>query len=374
MKKCSALVLALALLVISWIGCSSDSSNTPAVSTLSIDSIADDMRQCAPDLSSLAITDWASGDNGWSGHVQYGVLKKHFDAESGNESLYATVLMIDEVLSGIASSLPETVLDDEDGGTITEGGWTVDYAVVNESVTLPDIVGGTVVDDFETHMTLTGTMDGDGGDSAYQAFFYYKPAGDDGIEKISYRYEITGQQERGLLFAIRDTITHDIEVWVASIKGSDTLPAGPAHVDAEHRVCLNFEGNTEAQTFRFKLKTDAADGWAFWGGGSVATDADYIVVRGTDTADSATYANDGSGISDDSADTTYVVLTFGNMKDAAYTGGDYPKAGTAANLNAEADALEAYITFGSATCMHESLAAARDFTYPESPAELGFTL
>jgi hypothetical protein len=369
MKHRYPLIVALALILAVFVGCSDDDdAPTPAPPTLSIDSIADDMRQCAPDLSTLAITNWAVGDNGWSGHVQYGVLKKHFDANSGNESIYATVLMIDTVLSNISASLPATVLDGE--GTVTDGEWTVEYAQVSEPVNLPPIFGGTAVDDFENYMAMTGYMDDM--ESEYLAYFYYKPAGDDGIEKMSYRYQITAENERGHLYVVRDTNTHDLEVWVAGIKGSDTLPAGPAHVDAEHRVCLNFEGNTEDQTFRFRLKTDAAQGWSFWGGGTIASDDGVIAVRGTDMADSATYANDGTGITDNSADTTYVVLTFGQMKDNAFDGNGYPKNGTAALIGGETATAAGYISFGNANCLHATLAAAQSFGYPETAVELGF--
>ncbi|GAB6097392.1 hypothetical protein JCM14469_36460 [Desulfatiferula olefinivorans] len=369
MKTRYPFIVALALSLAVFVGCSDDDdAPAPAPQSLSFDSVGDDMRRCAPDLSTLAVTDWENGDNGWSGHVQYGVLKKHFDANSGNESIYATVLMIDSVLANIAASLPATALEGE--GTVTDGEWTVEYAQVSEPVTLPPVFGGAAVDDFENYMAMTGYMDDM--DSEYLAYFYYKPAGDDGIEKMAYRYQITAENERGNLYVVRDTNTHDLEVWVAGIKGGALPAEGSAHADAEHRVCLNFVGNTEAQTFRFRLKTDAAQGWAFWGGGTIASDDGVIAVRGTDMADSATYANNGTGITDDSADTTYVVLTFGQMKDNTFNGNGYPKAATAVNLGGETASAAGCISFGGADCLHASLAAAQSFGYPEAASDLGF--
>jgi len=356
------------------VGCSSDSSDDLAVllasnpgSGLTYSSIADDMRECAPDLGSSAITLWEDGDNGWSGHVTYGVLKKHFDSTSGSESIYATVLLVDETLSAVVENMSLSAWESQ--GEWSGGGWDVTHELVDGNVTLPSIFGGGVVSDFENYLTISGTVD----ESQYDSYFHYKQAGDDGIEKILYRFENAVDNECGAIYATRNSSTEDITVWIASHKAPGAIPAdGSVHENDEFRCLLYFEGNIEAQSFKFKLKTDAATGWAFWGGGSTASDDDYIAVRGTDEADSQTYANDGGGVTDDSADTTYVVLTFGDMKDDAYDGGGYPKNGTAANLAAETDSSVGYIDLGDENCLYADIAAVQAFKYPEEKSELGF--
>lgn len=363
-KRLFPIFLVLAM----FAGCSDSSDDTAAQDTddpagVTITSIADDMRDCAPDLASSAITDWANGNNGWSGHVEYGVFKKHFDSSSGSESIYATVLMIDSILSDLVSNLPAEVWTTE--GEMSEGGYTINYSLVDGDVTLPEIFGSTVVSDFENYMTM--------GESGYESSFHYKQAGDDGIEKILYRYENSDDNECGAIYATRNTTTHDITVWIASHKAPGAIPAaGAAHANDEFRCLLYFEGNTQDQNFKFRLKTDAATGWAFWGGGSTASDDDTIAVRGTDVADSQTYANDGTGVTDDSADTTYVILTFGDMKDNTFNGNGYPKNGTTALLGAEVDPAVGYIILGDDDCLYDDVAAVRAFLYPEEKGELGF--
>ncbi|HOO70715.1 MAG TPA: hypothetical protein PK926_03060 [Spirochaetota bacterium] len=364
MKKFFTILFALTLTIPLLVSCSDDSSDKTA--GIIINSLADDMRQCAPDLASSVITVWADGSNGWSSGVEYGVLKKHFDSDSGSESIYATVTLLDEILSNVMANLSPSALESE--GSKTVGDYTVVYELVDGSVNLPSILsdnGVTAVDDFENHMTFTG------GD--YEGNFYYKSAGDSGTEKLFYRYENSGENETGLIYATRDTSTNDMEVWTACHKSdSTTFPtAGTAHVENDFRCLLYFKGNTDAQNFKFKIKTDAADGWAFWGGGSVASDDNYIVVRGTDTADSDTYANDGSGITDADDATTYVILTFGQMKNSDYNGGGYPL--DCSNLAAESESVADYIRFGT-DCLHGTESAAQDFVYPEEATELAMPL
>ena len=368
MKKLFTILFALTLTIPLLVSCSDDSSDKTA--GIIINSLADDMRQCAPDLASSVITVWADGSNGWSSGVEYGVLKKHFDSDSGSESIYATVTLLDEILSNVMANLSPSALESE--GSKTVGDYTVVYELVDGSVTLPSILsdnGVTAVDDFENHMTFSG------GD--YEGNFYYKSAGDDNTEKLFYRYENSGENETGLIYATRDTSTNDMEVWTACHKSASTFPTtGQAtHSDNDFRCLLYFEGNTDAQNFKFKIKTDAANGWAFWGGGSVASDDDYIAVRGTDTADSDTlyYENDGTGITDDSDDTTYVILTFGNMKDTSYDGTSIVKDGTTANLTGESESIVDYIRFG-ADCLHGTVSAAQNFIYPEEATELAMPL
>lgn len=368
MKKLFALSASLMFCIILFAGCSSDSSTNPAASGYQIASLADDMRECAPDLALSVINVWASGDNGWSGHVEYGVLKKHFDSSSGSESIYATVLMLDELTSQLAS-MPAEIF--EENGSTTQGDYTVNYSAVTANVTLPSILGSTVITDFERYLNISST-------SGYESEMYYKEA-DGGTEKIYYRYNNTADSERGLVYAERDSSTNNMIVYTACHKApgdsDDIASVSATHSDNDFRCLLYFEGNTTDQDFKFKVKTDAANGWAFFGGGSVASDTAYIAVRGTDTADSTTmcYENDGSEFTDNSSSSSYVILTFGDMNDSSFDpGGTYPKDGTYTNLDGETASAVSYIDLRDSECLYSSEAEFRSFQYPDSYDQLGF--
>lgn len=361
--------LFIAGLLVAVNGCSSDDDSTPTVTGdgVTISSVADDMRKCAPDLASSAtvLSQFINGaeTDGWSGFATYGVFKKHFDSTSGTESFYATVLMLDEMTTALAE-MPDDIFEAEEEGTVTAGDFTIVHASVNSDVTLPTIFSSMTVSDFAKSLTITG--------SEGESVLYYKPAGDDNTEKIYYKFSMDADNESGAIYAVRNTSTANLTIYAASHKAPGTIPAaGSAHENNEFRCLLYFEGNTTAKTFKFKVKTDAAQGWAFFGGGSIADDSSMIAVRGTDEADDQTYANNGNGFTDDSADSYYVILTFGNMKDSTFTGGAYPKEGIAPNLSGETEDVAHYITLGHADCLFADVAAFKAWKYPEEASELG---
>lgn len=327
MKKIFTILLlfAMTLTILFVVSCSDGSSGG-----ISINPLTDDMKKCAPDLASSVINEWS----GWSGAADYGVLRKHFDSTSKGENIYAPVELFDDKLdyfSGLFSSSSS--------------------AAVTGPVSLPDIFGGTAVNDFETRVEVD------------QYIFYYKPAGTDGTEKFLFYWD----QDPGIqnsLYAIRNNKSNDLEIWTA---GFNTASENKSH------AIMHFEGNTVDKNFKFRIKTDAGSsygaGWAFWGGGSIKTEDSYIAVRGTNDADSANLENDGEGITGAGTDTTYVILKVGEMKAAA---GPVVKDGTAANFNNESDATKPsvkYIDFGT-DCLHKTLGNAQNFKYPTAASEL----
>jgi len=323
MKKILTLLFAMTLTILFMVSCSLDSSGG-----ISINPLADDMRKCAPDLAS------SGNDMAWDPGWKTVVLNKHFNSSSKGDSIYSPVELFDDKLayfSGLLSSSSSTP--------------------VTGSITLPAIFGGTEVSGFETRVEVD------------QYIFYYKPAGTDGTEKFLFYWN----QDPGIqssLYAIRDNTSNDLEIWTA---GFNTVSENTSH------GIMHFEGNTGAQNFKFRIKTDAGSsgaGWAFWGGGSIATEDSYIAVRGANIADSGINANDGGGITDDDEGTKYVILTFGQMKDADYNGGGYPE--VPSNLTEETDdaaLVVKYIAFGD-DCLHADVGAAQNFRYPTAANQL----
>jgi len=145
--------------------------------------------------------------------------------------------------------------------------------------------------------------------------------------------------------------------------------AGSAHVDSGFRCLLNFEGNSTTKTFKFRVKTDAAQGWLVFGGGSTADDNAYIALRGTSYADTSVYANNGTSIIDNDPTTSYVILTFGQLKNATAV---TPNPATNANFAAETESVKNYIILGEADCPFSSLLEIRAFKYPAEKTELGY--
>ena len=371
MRKGITLSAAFFIAFIICIGCSAGSSTIIPTSGFRIDSLADDMRACAPDLASSVITVWEDGSNGWSSNAEYGVLKKHFDSSSGTESIYATVLMLDEMTDQLAQ-VPESFFE-EDGST-THGDYTITNTTDPGNFTLPTIIGGDTITDFEIHLNSTAT--------GYSSDLYYKePSDSDNVERIFYRYNNTTDSERGLVYATRNSSTEEISVYTACHKApGDAYDEGPSAPfdENEFRCLLYFEGNLDTETFAFKVKTDAGGelGWAFFGGGSVSSDDDYIAVRGTVTADdlSTPYENDGNLFTDDSENSTYVIITFGDMTDSSYDPGDsIVKYGTYTNLDAETAYAVDYIDLTETECLYSTVTEFQNFKYPDTYGQLGFT-
>lgn len=327
-----------------------------------IDSLSEDMKKCAPDLgtaTSSVLQQWNTGSDGWSMDATYGVLKKHFDPNSGSESIYGIVEQLDSIVSQISSYSDEIVNNDSGTITFTEG--TATYETFSGDVTLPSIFGGSSVSGFEKKIVITMT------DGSYEGTLYFKLGDTD--EKILFYGSMPANDETDVVYATRNKTSGALVINVATHKASGTIPAsGAAHVDSEFRLKLYFVGNTIEHTFKFNLKTDAAQGWAVFGGGSIASDSDLIAVRGTDEADSKTYANDGFLLTDNSDASYYVIISFGNLKTSGYNGGGYPL--SAANLIAEASEAKKYITIGDASCLYDSVASWQAFVYPEEASEL----
>ena len=293
----------------------------------------------------------------------HGVIKKHFDSTSGSESIYATVTMLDDMVSQLGADLPAGALQGESGSK-TVSGWTCSWKAAT-TLTLPSILNSQVVNDFAAHVNFSGDQSG----STYVGDLYYKPEGDDGIEKIYYRYD-NGSNERGLVYAERRSGTGQLKVWTVCHKAAGAMPAaGSAHVDNEFRCLLNFEGDSTTKTFKFKVKTDAENGWLVFGGGSTADDNAYIALRGTSYADTKVYANDGTRINDDDPTTSYVILTFGQLKNATAVD---PKPATTANFTKETESVKNYIILGKADCPFSSLLKIQAFKYPAEKTELGY--
>ncbi len=342
-------------------GCSDDAMPRSGSSGARIASLADDMRKCAPDIASLGsgFENWTA----WSGAEPYGVIKKHFDSTSGIESIYATVTMLDDTMSQLGAYLPAGALQGESGSK-TVSGWTCSWEAAT-TLTLPSILNSQVVNDFAAHVNHSGDQSG----STYVGDLYYKPEGDDGIEKIYYRYD-NGSNERGLVYAERRSGTGQLKVWTVCHKAAGAMPAaGSAHVDSEFRCLLNFEGNSTTKTFKFRVKTDAAEGWLVFGGGSTADDNAYIALRGTSYADTSVYANNGTSIIDNDPTTSYVILTFGELKNATAV---TPKYATAENFATETESVKNYIILGEADCPFSSLLEIQAFKYPAEKTELGY--
>jgi len=347
-------------------GCSDDAMPRSGSSGARIASLADDMRKCAPDIASLGsgFENWTA----WSGAEQYGVIKKHFDSTSGIESIYATVTMLDDTVSQLGAILPAGALQGESGSK-TVSGWTCSWEAAT-TLTLPSILNSQVVNDFAAHVNHSGDQSG----STYVGDLYYKPEGDDGIEKIYYRYD-NRSNERGLVYAERRSGTGQLKVWTVCHKAAGAMPAaGSAHVDSEFRCLLNFEGNSTTKTFKFRVKTDAEKGWLVFGGGSTADDNAYIALRGTSYADDSVYANNGALIKDIDNDdndptTSYVILTFGQLKNATAV---TPKTATTANFDTETESVKNYIILGEADCPFSSLQKIQEFKYPAEKTELGY--
>jgi hypothetical protein len=326
-----------------------------------IDSLSADMKKCAPDLSSAtsALTQWNTGSDGWSMDATYGVLRKHFDPDSGLESIYGVVEQLDQIVTDLSSDSDEIV--NNDSGTVTFPDGTATYEAVSTDVTLPSIFGGTAVSGFEKKVTVTITATG------MTNIMYFKLGDTD--EKILFYYNIPSTYETGVVYATRNKTSGALAVKVACHKAAGSmLPPGSSQQNNEFRLKLYFEGNTLDQSFTFNLKTDAGTGWSIFGGGSVAADSDLIAVRGTDEADSQTYANDGGLLADNTAASYYVVISFGNLKTSGYDGGGYPK--SAANLSAETSAVKKYITIGNASCPYDTVTSWQAFIYPQEATEL----
>jgi len=339
-------------------GCSDSGSSGARIASL-----ADDMRKCAPDIASAGLGSGFDTWKAWSGAEQYGVIKKHFDSTSGIESIYDTVTMLDDTVSRLGADLPAGALQGESGSK-TVSGWTCSWEAAT-TLTLPSILNSQVVNDFAAHVNHSGDQSG----STYVGDLYYKPEGDDGIEKIYYRYD-NGSNERGLVYAERRSGTGQLKVWTVCHKAAGKMPkAGNAHDDNEFRCLLNFEGNTTTKTFKFKVKTDAEKGWLVFGGGSTADDNAYIALRGTSHADTEVYANNGTRIKDDDPTTTsYVILTFGQLKNATPV---TPKSATTDNFNKENESVKNYIILGD-DCPFSSLQEIQAFKYPAEKTELGY--
>ena len=352
-------------------GCSDDAMPSSGSSGARIASLADDMRKCAPDIASAGLGSGFENWTAWSGAEQYGVIKKHFDSNSGSESIYHMVTMLDDTVSKLGADLPAGALQGEGGsGSKTVSGWTCSWEAAT-TLTLPSILNSQVVNDFAAHVNFSGDQSG----STYVSDLYYKPEGDDGIEKIYFRYD-NGSNERGLVYAERRSGTGQLEVWTVCHKAAGAMPAAGSHGDNEFRCLLNFEGNSTTKTFKFRVKTDsnAANGWLVFGGGSTADDNAYIALRGTSYADTSVYANDGARIQeideiDNDPTTSYVILTFGQLKNATAV---TPKSATTANFTTETESVKNYIILGEADCPFSSLQEIRAFKYPAEKTELGY--
>ncbi|MDY6933331.1 MAG: hypothetical protein SVZ03_03815 [Spirochaetota bacterium] len=365
MKTYVQLFLFIMILGLSGIiTCSDDDSSTTPLIGSSDDGLSpylDDVKSCTPDLgSSRVMEQWITSDggDGWSTNATYGVLKKLFHPDSGNESVYGPVETVDNYIDWINNF--SNYFDSP--GTYTYENMSATIEEITEAVTIP-YFGGTE-NNVDTQLTIIGTNN-DLPISIRIAFGI-----DDNNEYIvcygQHQYVSDEETQTGytICHATRNDATGDISIELASIADKTDV----------FKIRYKFEGNTTENTFRLTQKTNAATGWCVLAGGSVAEDLSKIAVRATDNADSSTGANDGSNL--DETEGYYVILTKEEIYDpstldtqgeSGTTDDGWPKEATTSNLDAESDTEANYIDVRDTTnCLNWT------DEYPSSPEDLAW--
>jgi hypothetical protein len=326
----TALLLAAAAL---YLGCPADITKASITggATNFIDPYSKDMKKCAPDLSSLGFDQWKNGDNGWSASAQYGILNKHFNPESGTESIFFNVQKVDHFI--------ENEINGNHSDEVTE---------VSGKVKLPTILGGTELDGFQYRIKK------DEGDKIVTSYW----AVTKNTDKILSYMDMKEDSEGGnVLYGIRNNETGELTIKTATFLD-------------RFRCIVHFEGNFKQNNGTMVIKTDASGGWCVYGGGSIANESDKFCLRAVERGDSQNYANDGANLSDDSSSIYYAIFTFGDIKNKSDSVAGYPKAATQANIQAETDPAINYIVFGKPECPLDSVAEWKAIKYPESEDEL----
>ena len=317
------------------------------------------VRSCAPYLASSAtvLDQWLNGDDGWSRSAAYGVFNKHFNPDSGLESIYGPIDTLDDFIDEINRYSEYFSLTD---GSYSGGGYTVTLSSVSSAVTIPFFTSST---NSEVNRRLQ--IAAAGGYPQIDAYFLLEEAKQVVVLKACYQYGPNNSVTETIGgYVAQDSTTGDVSVWLA------TFVDGPAD---DFAMASKFEGNTVNKTFDLTLKTNAAQGWAVMAGGSVAADSDLMAVRATDEADTGAYgaagANDHANL--DADEGYYVILTKAQVYDPtdldAGSGSGWPKAVGVANVNLTAETADVadYIRTAETACPGWTL------EYPASAAAIG---
>jgi len=347
------LALVIVVLFVGIFGCSDDSSSN-GLSTYS-----DDIKDCAPDLSSSASALWinATGSDGWSPTAEYGVLKKLFHPDSGTESIYGPIESMDRIIDFIN----EFSQNFDENGTFTAESENTELTATNEDltggVTSIPYLGGAETNAIKL-LNVTGS-----GDSSLTLKAAY------GIDELKeylvfrskheYTEDGVTQIEYTVCHASRDDETGDISIELASIcdkNGDGSIETNPNVAD-DFLIRYKFVGNTLTKVFKLTQKTNAGSGWGVMAGGSVASSTDKVAVRATQNADSTSGANDYTNITADATDVLgyYVVLTMDQINnptslDSSLDGdrrtvdGSWPK--PASSFSTETEEFKKYLIIG----------------------------
>jgi hypothetical protein len=323
MKKLSLLVLfVIGGLLIN--GCGQVINNTSDNSGTSLfNSVGEKMKECAPNTSGAAgLNEW----EGWSITADYGILKEVFNLSSGVECIFSGATNLDTMLSAISEAL-ESV---DSSGNINTSVMGFDlhgkYSDFLGSVSLPNPIGGSSIPytDIPKKVTLDVY---NAGIKQCEIELYYGITNN--IQTIVYQNNNLNEDSKSIAYAIIDDTNKTISYKEAFAFNNPLPNPGSQHTDSppNFRCYMQFEGDYLNKTSKFSLKTNACEGGAVMGGGSVANDNSKYAIRATSEADSATYSNDASNLS--STNGYYVILS----RSEIYSGATPAGGETTAQLN-----------------------------------------